>query len=60
MSATEEQTDTADLEAMRARYAAERDKRLRADGPDQYIQVKDDFSHFEDDLGPTAPTSVSR
>ncbi|MDG2026048.1 MAG: NAD(P)/FAD-dependent oxidoreductase [Acidimicrobiales bacterium] len=48
MSTTAE-TELPDLDAIRARYAAERDKRLRADGPEQYIQVKDDHVHFQDD-----------
>ncbi len=38
-----------DPEALRARYRAERDKRLRADGNDQYLQVKGTFGHFLDD-----------
>ena len=38
-----------DPEALRAKYRAERDKRLRADGNDQYVEVKGDFSHYVDD-----------
>jgi hypothetical protein len=33
-----------DPEALRARYRAERDKRLRADGNDQYVEVKGAFN----------------
>ena len=38
-----------DREALRARYRAERDKRLRADGNDQYIEPTGRFAHFLDD-----------
>ncbi len=38
-----------DVEALRAKYRAERDKRLRADGNEQYVEVKGDFSHFLED-----------
>jgi cyclohexanone monooxygenase len=38
-----------DPDALRARYRAERDKRLRADGNEQYIEVKGKFAHFLDD-----------
>ncbi|MBV8683794.1 MAG: NAD(P)/FAD-dependent oxidoreductase [Caulobacteraceae bacterium] len=45
--------DAADLEfdpaALREKYRAERDKRLRADGNDQYVEVKGDFRHYIDD-----------
>ncbi len=47
--------DTADLaldfdpDALRERYRAERDKRLRPDANDQYIEVKGDFRHYVDD-----------
>ena len=34
---------------MRERYRAERDKRLRADGNDQYTEVGGPFSHYTDD-----------
>lgn len=39
----------AELEALRARYAEERDKRLRKDGVKQYISTRGDFSYFVDD-----------
>ena len=34
---------------MREKYREERDKRVRADGNDQYIEVTGDFSHYVDD-----------
>lgn len=42
-------TEPIDREALRARYRAERDKRLRADGNDQYIEPTGRFAHFLDD-----------
>ncbi len=39
----------AELEAIREKYRAERDKRLRDDGNDQYIEVTGDFSNFVED-----------
>lgn len=38
-----------DKDALRRRYAEERDKRLRADGNDQYIEIKDQLSHYLED-----------
>ena len=38
-----------DPEALRRKYREERDKRLREDGNDQYIEVKEEFAHFLDD-----------
>ena len=38
-----------DPDALRNRYRAERDKRLRADGNEQYIEVKGAFAHYLDD-----------
>src|SRR5215472_7275653 len=38
-----------DPEALKSRYLAERDKRLRDDGIGQYIEVKAEFSHYIDD-----------
>ncbi len=38
-----------DPEALRARYRAERDKRLRPDGEDQYIEAAQAFAHFAED-----------
>ena len=38
-----------DFEALRERYRIERDKRVRADGNDQYLEVTGDFSRYVDD-----------
>jgi cyclohexanone monooxygenase len=38
-----------DAAALRAKYRAERDKRLRADGNEQYLEVKGAFAHYLDD-----------
>ena len=37
------------VEVLRAKYRDERDKRLRPDGNEQYVEVKGDFSHYVDD-----------
>lgn len=42
-------TDTIDHEAIRERYLAERDKRLREDGNSQYIEPTGRFAHFLED-----------
>lgn len=48
-----------DLEAVRARYRAERDKRIRPDGNEQYAFVTDErFSHYSAD--PWTPEVVNR
>ena len=48
-----------DKEKMRQKYLEERNKRLRADGNDQYVQVKDQLAHYLDDpytpVTPRAP-----
>ena len=38
-----------DPDALRLKYKAERDKRLRADGNDQYQEVEGNFAYFVDD-----------
>ena len=38
-----------DPDALREKYREERDKRLRPEGNAQYIEIKGDFSSFEDD-----------
>jgi cyclohexanone monooxygenase len=38
-----------DPAALRQRYREERDRRLREDGNEQYIEVKGEFAHFLDD-----------
>jgi cyclohexanone monooxygenase len=44
-----------DPDALRAKYRAERDKRLRADGNDQYVNVADEHVHFLHDPFVTQP-----
>ena len=58
-------TDTAtvadlgfDPEALRAKYRAERDKRLRREGNEQYVEVAGDFSRYLDD--PYVPAGFTR
>src|SRR5438105_7515698 len=38
-----------DPNALREKYRAERDKRLREDGNEQYVEVKGEFAHFVED-----------
>jgi cation diffusion facilitator CzcD-associated flavoprotein CzcO len=38
-----------DPQALRAKYRAERDKRIRQDGNDQYLQTEGDFTRYVDD-----------
>lgn len=45
-----------DPEAMRARYAAERDKRLRPDGNEQYMEMTGQYAHYLDDPYVEEPT----
>ena len=40
---------TIDRDALRAKYLTERDKRLRPDGNDQYLEPKGKYAHFLDD-----------
>jgi cyclohexanone monooxygenase len=47
-----------DPDALRSKYRRERDKRLRPDGNDQYVEVKGRFAHFLDD--PYAPPGFTR
>ncbi|MDA1298838.1 MAG: NAD(P)/FAD-dependent oxidoreductase [Proteobacteria bacterium] len=45
-------TDTAlkiDKEALKRKYAQERDKRLRPDGNAQYLEIKDQLAHYLED-----------
>ena len=50
-----------DPEALHAKYIAERDKRLRPEGVDQYVKVSAEFSHYIDDpyTEPTKRAPVS-
>src|SRR6202790_2449530 len=43
------ETHDFDPDALRAKYLAERDRRLRPDANDQYVEVAGDFSHYIDD-----------
>lgn len=40
---------TIDKDALKRKYAQERAKRLRPDGNDQYLQLKDQLAHYLDD-----------
>src|SRR5690348_2992591 len=40
---------TFDADALRAKYRAERDKRLRPDANDQYVEMTGQFAHYLDD-----------
>ena len=40
---------TGEIEAVRAKYRAERDKRLRADGNDQYVELTGQYAHYLED-----------
>ena len=42
-------TEPIDREALRERYRAERDKRLREDGNEQYIEVTGIFAEYVED-----------
>jgi cyclohexanone monooxygenase len=44
---------------LRAKYQAERDKRLRSEGEAQYIELDGDFAHFAED-DPFAPAGFRR
>lgn len=47
-----------DPEALRAKYRAERDKRLRDDANAQYVEIKGDYAHYLED--PYVPPGFSR
>ena len=38
-----------DVDALRTKYREERDKRMRSDGNQQYVEIKGDFSRYVDD-----------
>ena len=42
-------SDTIDRDALRQKYLAERDKRLRDDGNEQYVEVTGVFEHYVED-----------
>jgi len=49
--------DDIDIEALRRKYAEEREKRLRPEGSKQYLELKDEFAEFVevDPYTPVAP-----
>ncbi|MBI1209960.1 MAG: NAD(P)-binding protein [Alphaproteobacteria bacterium] len=51
MSGAIDRTEELDFDpkALRAKYRHERDRRLRADAYDQYVEVAGDFQHYVDD-----------
>ncbi len=49
-------TNAIDIEQIKERYREERDKRLRADGNNQYIRIEGQLSHYlEDPYTPVTP-----
>ena len=42
-------TNAIDIEQLKERYREERDKRLRADGNNQYIRIEGQLSHYLED-----------
>ena len=48
--------DDIDIDALREKYLHERDKRLRADGSTQYLELKDDFAEFAE-VDPHTPVT---
>ena len=46
---TQQRPNLEDLETIHHRYAAERDKRIREDGNDQYVEIAGDLAHYVDD-----------
>src|SRR5258706_16173375 len=51
MSTDERTTPTSpfDPDALRARYRAERDKRIRSDGNAPYVEIAGQYAHYLDD-----------
>jgi cyclohexanone monooxygenase len=49
MGMTTPSTSSFDPEALREKYRLERDKRLRSDGNEQYVEVKGAFAHYVED-----------
>jgi cyclohexanone monooxygenase len=48
--------DDIDIDALREKYLFERDKRLRAEGSKQYLELKDDFAEFAE-VDPHTPVT---
>ena len=61
MSETEQNHPVIDKAALRQKYQEERDKRLRADGNEQYLRVSGRLAHYLEDpytpLTPRAPVT---
>jgi cyclohexanone monooxygenase len=49
MTAAGNTSESFDADVLRERYREERDKRLRGDGNDQYVEVAGKFAHYLDD-----------
>ena len=49
MPTQETQANPLDPDALREKYRSEREKRLRADGNDQYVEISGRFAHYLDD-----------
>ena len=49
MTAIDSRNPTIDKQALRSKYLAERDKRLRADGNEQYLRLDGRFAQYLDD-----------
>jgi cyclohexanone monooxygenase len=49
MSEAVDNRPSIDKEALRQKYREERDKRVRPDGNDQYIEIKDQLGHYLED-----------
>ena len=49
MAEATHRTTSLDKDALRARYAEERDKRLRTDGNEQYIEITGQLGHYLED-----------
>ena len=46
---TEPESGPIDVEALREKYSVEREKRLRSDGNDQYVEVVGEFARYAED-----------
>ena len=49
MAVTDDTTSRIDLDEVHERYAAERDKRIRRDGNEQYLEMTGAFAHYAED-----------
>jgi cyclohexanone monooxygenase len=49
MSATATATPAIDAAALREKYRIERDKRIRVEGNDQYVETAGEYEHYRDD-----------